>query len=71
MNNIKPIYKHGATVTDSNFDDILFTEKQAVNYIKKFVSKLNRDLKRVNVINFRYKFVGVKDCGSYWGYTIV
>jgi hypothetical protein len=70
MKNEKKVINHCGTVTDSNFEPIHFTLKQAITFAREHTARLNKELSRVNV-SYRYKFVAVKDCGDHWNYSIV
>ena len=68
MKTKKPI-KNNSYVTDSNFNKIMFTEKQAISFALNRVKELNNQMKRANCL-YRYSLSGVKDCGTHYTYTI-
>ena len=58
---MKPIkVSAGEFVTDSNFNVILFTERQAETYAKKMKKELSLRM------GYQLKKHGVKDCGDYF-----
>lgn len=52
-------------VTDSNLNILNFTESQARTYAKKICKQLSKR------IGYKLKLTGIKDCGSYFTYTML
>ena len=58
----KPLKSGGTFITDSNFNVILFTEKQALARTKQFKRKLEKGFTN----NFKFKHCSIKDRGNYF-----
>ena len=62
----KPLKSGGALITDSNFNVMQFTEKQAITRTKRF----KKDMERGFINGYKFKHCSVSDRGAYWSQCI-